>query len=76
MKSYQLKTIKDIFTAVNEKNIDGFLKDFEAWLRLTVEAKKIDFPGMKLVDSGFTWNDDGEYGEVKSINFEIKKVQP
>lgn len=71
MKSYKINTTNDILNAVNEKNIDGFLKDFEVWLRMTVEAKKINNSFIKLVGSSFTWNDDNESGVCKSVNIKI-----
>ena len=72
MKSYNIVTTKDILEAVTSENIDGFLKDFEGWLRFLVELKKEENPFIKLSDSTFTWNDDGEYGKMKSVKFVIR----
>ena len=74
MKSYKIKTLKDILEAVNDKNVDGFLLDFEQFLRVAVSAQALNNDIFKLdVDGiGFTWNDDGENGVVKKITVEIK----
>ena len=76
MKSYKIQTLTDILKAVNEKNIDGFLKDFEAWLRVSLEVKKFssDFSEFLKLDEegiGFTWNDDNENGVLKEIRITI-----
>jgi hypothetical protein len=72
-KSYRINTTKDILEAVTTENIDGFLKDFELWLRMTVELKKqsegIAF--VDLVNSLFVWNDDGDFGKFKSVKIEF-----
>lgn len=70
MKTHTIKTTKDILNAVNKDNVEGFLKDFEVWLRLTVIAKTTY--GNGLVDSSFTWRDDGEYGKLNGVKTEIK----
>lgn len=64
----------DIYEAVNKDNIDGFLKDFEAWLRHAVALKAI-IPGesLKVARAGFKWNDDNENGVIKGVNIEIKE---
>ncbi len=71
MKSYKIKTLQDIVKAVDANNIDGFLKDFELWLKMTVEAKKMNIPGVELANSTFTWNDDNENGVLKGIDIDI-----
>lgn len=70
MKTHKIEKTKDIVKVVTEENIDGFLKDFEAWLRLVMLAKKAYGEG--LVDSGFTWKDDGEYGKLTGVKTEIE----
>lgn len=69
MKEYKIKTLKDIINAVNENNVEGFLKDFSQWLQLVVEVKKNESPFIKVVDSELNWRDDGEYGKIKEVTF-------
>jgi hypothetical protein len=75
MKSYKIRTTTDIYKAVTYENIDGFLKDFEAYLRMALIAKGASEPlGLGRAEAGFTWNDDNENGVLKGINIEIKPV--
>jgi hypothetical protein len=71
-KSYKIKTLKDIFEAVDTKNVDGFLKDFESWLRMTVALKAEQNPYLELVDASFTWIDDNK-NVLRSVKFEIRE---
>lgn len=74
MKSYKLKTMQDIFEAVNSDNVDGFLKDFESWLRLSVYTKEFSkhLPGLELKESVMTWNDDNDNGTLKSVTVTVE----
>lgn len=78
MRKHSIKTTQDILDAVNEENIDNFLKDFELWLKTAIQ-----FRGMMnaigtllgeedvLKDSSFTWNEDGKYGELNGVTVKI-----
>lgn len=72
-KTYKIRTTTDIYNAVTKDNIDGFLIDFETWLRSCVELKEI-VPNevIKIAEAGFTWSDDCDNGTLKSVNIEIK----
>lgn len=75
MKSYKIRTTMDMYNAVTSKNIDGFLKDFEVWLRGVVSVKEnlpSDSIGISMADVGLTWNDDGENGIIKGVNIKIE----
>lgn len=72
MKSYKIRTTDDIVKAVNANNIDGFLEDFELWLRMSIEIKKISVPGFDVQNKGFTWNDDNENGVSKGVEIEFR----
>lgn len=75
MKSYKIKTVEDIMKAVDAGNVDGFLKDFEQFLRMALMARELSTPDLYLdmKKMGFTWNDDGDYGTLKKITIEIKE---
>lgn len=69
MTQHEISTINDIYSVVDETNVDGFLKDFETWLRMMVELKEID-PTMKVIRvDNFGWNDDGDNGTLKGVTF-------
>ncbi len=69
-KLYELKTIKQIVNVVNEKNLKGFLIDFEAWLEIAIELK--NNKTVKFDTETFKWTDDGDWGKVKEVNIKIK----
>ena len=69
-KEYKLKTIQEIVEVVNEKNLKGFLIDFEAWLKIGIKTKSNEI--VKLGTDVFIWNDDGDWGTLKEIHIEIK----
>lgn len=70
MKQHKLKTIKEITEVVNEKNLKGFLTDFEAWLRIGIEMKENKI--IKFGTDVFIWNDDGDWGKIKEIHLRIE----
>lgn len=74
-KEYKIKTIEDIMKAVDSGNIDGFLKDFEQFLRMSIMARELSTPDLYLdiTKMGFIWNDDGDYGTFKKISIELAK---
>lgn len=67
---HDIKTIEDIINAVNEDNIENFLKDFSAWLdvRLTIKGTPLE---KAMIDSdAFKWIDDGEnntFIDIKNV---------
>ncbi len=69
---HNIETISDIFLVVNESNIDGFLQDFEHWLRIMVELKKLNSDAVTIGTERFGWNDDGDYGTAKSLHVDIR----
>lgn len=73
-KEYKIKTIEDIMKAVDSGNIDGFLKDFEQFLRMSIMARELSTPDLYLdiTKVGFIWNDDGEWGKLKKITIKVK----
>lgn len=73
MKSYKIRTTTDIYKAVTSENVDGFLKDFETFVRSSLVAKESLHPfALDIAEAGFTWNDDGDYGTLKSVKVELK----
>jgi len=74
MNQHEIKTINDIYRAVTPDNMEGFLTDFEMWLRMVIELKKTD-PERTVIDiEKFTWMDDGENGKVRGIHITPKDV--
>lgn len=71
-KTYHLKTINDVAEVVTKKNLQSFLKDFEAWLTIGIETKEANIPNMTFLTDTFHWNDDGKSGIVKSITIKIE----
>lgn len=74
MSQHEIQTIEDIYRVVEERNLDGFLKDFETWLRLMVEMKSGPLGQLIRVEK-FGWNDDGNFGSVKSFNVDMVQDQ-
>ena len=69
-KPYELKTVKQIADVVNEKNLKGFLIDFEAWLGIAIELK--NNKTVKFGTETFKWIDDGNWGKIRKVNIKIK----
>ena len=73
MKSYKLKTIKQVAEVVNEKNLKGFIIDFEQWLKIVVKMKNSKLAKIVRIElETFKWNDDGNWGKIKQVNINIK----
>ena len=70
-KTHELKTIKQVVMAVNEKNLKGFLLDFERWLKIAVGLRDNRFVRIEL--ETFKWHDDGNWGQIKEIILKVKK---
>ncbi len=70
-KYYELTTIQEITEAVNENNLKGFLTDFEKWLRIGMKTKQNKI--VKFGTNVFKWNDDGDWGTLKSIEIKVIK---
>lgn len=63
MKKHTIRNLNDIFTAVNENNIDNFLIDLRNMITLRNEIKEKfkDNPGVKVeFPDHFIWEDDGK----------------
>ena len=59
MKEFKLKTLEDVVNAVNTENVENFLVDFSAWLRLTVMVDATD--GVEQPNRGtLNWIDNGK----------------
>jgi hypothetical protein len=60
---------------VDKTNVDGFLKDFEGWLKITIkvkeEAKKVPQIKLNLLQTAFIWHDDGDYGTLKKMTIQF-----
>jgi hypothetical protein len=60
-KRYELKTLADIHAVITPKNVDIFLKDFEAWIRLSLLIKAVGATVVEEVNPAtFLWIDDGK----------------
>ena len=60
-RQHHIRTLRDILEVVDEKNVEGFIKDFSDWLRILVVVAKIDPSQIKVNDKDiFTWIDDGK----------------
>jgi hypothetical protein len=68
---HNIKTIEDILNAVNEDNVESFLKDFSTWLDVRLTIKGTPFEKAMIDSDTFKWIDDGENNTI--IN--IKKVE-
>ena len=73
MKSYKIKTIEQIFEAINEKNVDGFLQDFEMYLKTYLKLRAMDNElfSVRPDMATFRWNDDGQWGVVDRVVINI-----
>lgn len=73
---HKLKTLGDILKVVTPKNVDMFVKDFEAWLRFSLVLSEVSSSlkeGMveQLSRGQMTWIDDGK-NNIK-ISIEVVK---
>lgn len=73
MKTYKLKTIKDILEVVTEDNLENFMVDLMAFLSMRIEFNKLEtLKGViKMDDSCFQWIDDGKHNAT--YKFKVKK---
>ena len=60
MKEHKLETLEDVVNAVNTDNVDNFLVDFSAWLRLTVAIDATDGLVEQPNRGMLNWVDDGK----------------
>ena len=72
IKSYKIKTIRDIVDVVNTKNLKDFLADFSCWLDFSVnfkeKAEKAELQAVEIEITEFIWNDDSNPGVRESIH--------
>jgi len=78
MKSneYKLKTVAEIQEVVTSSNIEGFVKDFHAWLALSVKIKEEKNKGFDIKHSTpgmFHWIDDGK-NDI-TLRVEVRKPE-
>jgi len=73
-KEYKIKTIKEIFKVINDKNVDGFLTDFSTWVKLTIRLENLNTNSIKVLpnEDTFMWCDDGKWGEINELRINIK----
>ena len=56
-----INRVKQILDAVDDKNVENFIKDFSDYLRIIVMVKKVDPEQINLINkTSFTWIDDGK----------------
>lgn len=64
--TYELRTISDIVSVVDESNIEDFLEDFGNWLRFTQAARSV---GLETCNpSVMRWIDDGKHDAYITIH--------
>lgn len=77
-KQYQLKTLEDVIKAVTPENVDNFLIDFSAWLKLHIATKELRIAlasiGRIETKSEMTWIDDGKNEKHITIKIEDEKL--
>lgn len=64
--THEIRTLDDVLVAVTPENIDGFMADFGAWLRMSFgDYRPATFAPI------FRWHDDGDYGTLSDVRITV-----